>query len=96
MGNNASSNSHPDEGSAPDRLLFDFGGFLEGGALDDVFGIPPESTSTTTPTSKEGGWEVTKLSGRSINDTVRIVLHRGDNELGRNPGAQLSSTLHHS
>ena len=60
-----SHNPHPfpDEGPNPDQLLFDFGTFLEGGALDDVFGIPPDATPKPIPTSDGGGWEVAKLSG---------------------------------
>ena len=49
-----------------DRALFDFTGFLAGGALDDVF-------RTHTPKSGPGKWEVTRLSGGLINVTVRVV-----------------------
>ena len=52
---------HPDELPASDRLLFDFRGFLEGGALDDVFGVPLGSPAPIS--TSDGRWEVTKLSG---------------------------------
>lgn len=69
--------SDPDKGPTPDRLLFDFEGFLKGGALDDVFGVPPDS---------EGGkWEIKKLSGGLVNVTVRVALRRDGAELGRDP-----------
>lgn len=84
MGASNSSRSHPDGGLASDRQLFDFGRFLEGGALDDIFGIAPNTTPMPTPTPEDGKWEVTKLSGGMINVTVRVTPHRRDGELGRN------------
>ena len=81
------SDSYPDKGPTKDRLLFDFEGFLEGGALDDTFGIPrldPTPTPTPTPTPEGGRWEITKLSGGLINITVRVTpRRRGDDGLGR-------------
>jgi hypothetical protein len=79
---------HLCEGStSSDQLLFDFGGFLEGGALDDVFGISRGSKSTQTSDHDhvpEGGkWDVTKLSGGLINVTVRAVRRRGDHKSWR-------------
>jgi hypothetical protein len=73
----AGSNSSPNKGSISDELLFDFKGFLEGGALDDVFEIPMGPG--------DGRWEVTKLSGGSINITVRVILRGGGDEPARNP-----------
>ena len=84
-GNSASSEPHPDEGSASDRLLFDFRRFLEGGSLDDVFGITPGSTPAPISTSEEGKWEVIKLNGGLINVTVRVIPPCGDDEVGRSP-----------
>lgn len=75
-----SRDSRSGEGPTPaSRLLFDFGRFLEGGALNGVFGIPPGPTSMRTPDHlPEGGkWEVTKLSGGLINVTVRAVCRHG-------------------
>ena len=63
----------PDEGPNPDQLLFDFEGFLEGGALDDI----PDSTPKSIPTSDGGNWEVTKLRGGYVNVTVRASPRRG-------------------
>ena len=62
-----------------DRLLFDFRGFLEGGALNDIFGISPEDTPMPTPGSAPGDceWRVTRLSGGLINVTVRAHALRG-------------------
>ncbi|KAF9779002.1 hypothetical protein BJ322DRAFT_1090915 [Thelephora terrestris] len=79
---------HLCEGStSSDRLLFDFGRFLEGGALDDVFGISRGSKSTRTSdhdhVPDDGKWEVTKLSGGLINVTVRAVRRRGDHKSWR-------------
>ena len=82
-----SSDPPPNEGSTSDPLLFDFKGFLERGALDDVFGIPTGPTRTPIPnsTSEDGRWEVTKLSGGYINITVRASPRRGDETLASNP-----------
>jgi len=75
------SDSYPDQGPSSDRLLFDFEGFLEGGALDDILGIPQlDPTPTPTPILKGGKWEITKLSGGLINVTVRVIPR---DELGR-------------
>jgi len=71
----------PGRGSnSSDRLLFDFWGFLEGGALNEIFGISPGDTPTPTPGSASGdrGWEVTRLSGGLVNVTVRAHTRRGD------------------
>ena len=71
------SDSHPNEGSTLNQLLFDFESFLEGGDLDDVFGITPGSTS-------EGGkWEIAKLSGGLINVTVRVLPPHDDDKKPR-------------
>ena len=68
------SDSHPDEESTLYQLLFDFKSFLEGGDLDDVFGITPGYTS-------EGGkWEIAKLSGGFMNVTVRVLPPHGDDK----------------
>ena len=63
-----------------DRLLFDFRGFLEGGALNDTFGISPEDTPMPTPGSAPGDckWGVTRLSGGLVNVTVRAHARCGD------------------
>jgi len=74
----------PDEGPNPDQLLFDFEGFLDGGSLDDVFGIPPDSTPKPNSTSDGGGWVVTKLR---VNIVVRVASRLGDDGLGRNPSS---------
>ena len=80
------SNTDTDADTSSD-LLFDFKGFLERGALDDVFGIPTDSAHTPIPnsTSEDGRWEVTKLSGGYINITVRVGPRRGDERLASNP-----------
>jgi len=75
----------PDEGPNPDQVLFDFEGFLGGGALDEVFGIIPDSTPKPISTSDGGGWEVTKLSGGLVNVVVRVAPRRGDDGFVRNP-----------
>jgi len=88
MGTSTGSDTHPEkEGLTSDGLLFDFRRFLEGGALDDVFGIPQDYPYTPTQNSTSGvsGWEVTKLSGGSINVTVRVSPRHGDDKLWRNP-----------
>lgn len=68
-----------------DRSLFDFGTFLKGGALDDVFGVAPDSKSTRTSGHAPGNgkWEVMKLSGGLINVTVRAVRRCGDRKSWR-------------
>ena len=78
---------HSDKRLTPDRLLFDFNKFLEGGALDDVPEISAGSTYTSTrnSTSEDVKWEVTKLSGGLINVVVRATPRRGDDKLVRNP-----------
>ena len=71
----------PGRGSdSSDRLLFDFRGFLEGGALNDIFGSPPGDTPPPTSGSVHGDckWEVTRLSGGLVNVTVRAHTRRGD------------------
>jgi len=81
-----SSDPHPDQGSTSDRLLFDFERFLEGGALNDIFGITQLDSSPipSIPTTEGGKWEITKLSGGLINVTVRVIPRgRGDDELRR-------------
>ena len=67
---------------SPDRFSFDFEEFLERGALDDVFGISPDSKSTATPDPVyDGGkWEAVKLSGGLINVTLRVSSRCGDGE----------------
>ena len=90
MGTTTGSDSCPDKGSASNPLLFDFKGFLEGGALDDVFGIPTGPTYAPTLNSASGDvddrWEVTRLIGGSINVTVRAAPPpgRGGDKLARN------------
>ena len=81
------SGSNPDQGAASDRLLFDFQKFLQGGALDDVFGVPTDPVEAPTPASTldDRGWEVTKLSGGWINITVRAFPRREDDKLGKDP-----------
>ena len=53
--------------------------------MDDIFEMPTDSAYPPVPSSTpEGGkWEVAKLSGRSINVTVRVTPHRGENESER-------------
>lgn len=80
------SDPYPDQGPPSDRLLFDFEGFLEGGALDDILGIPhldPTSTPTSTqiPTPGRGKWEIERLSGGLVNVAVRASIRDYD-ELG--------------
>ena len=70
----------PDEGPNPDQLLFDFEGFLEGGALDDVFGTSLDSTPKPISTSDGGEWVVTKLRGGLVNIVVRVASLRGDHD----------------
>ena len=86
-GTSTGSDSCPNKGSTSNQLLFDFKGFLEGGALDDVLGIPTGPTYTPTPnsTSEDGRWEITKLSGGSINVAVRVTPRRGDNKFAGDP-----------
>ena len=80
----ASSHSHSDEGSISlDRSSFNFGRFLEGGALDDIFGSISTTTSNFAPSGAK--WKVVRLSGGVINVTLRVILLRGDDEPERNP-----------
>ena len=62
-----------------------FDGFLEGGALDDVFGIPTNSVTKPISNLERDEWEVTKLSGGLVNVVVRVTPRCGGGELGRNP-----------
>lgn len=82
----SSAHSNPDEGQiSSGRCLFDFRKFLGGGALDDVFGVSPDSTTTPNPTSDGDKWEVTKLSGGVINLTLRVTNRYEDDKSERNP-----------
>jgi hypothetical protein len=77
------SDSHLHEKSiSSDRFLFDAERFLEGGALDDVFGIIPDTASTPIRELVSDGskWEVTKLSGGLINITLRVIPRRRDDK----------------
>ena len=75
------------DGASSGQLLFDFSKFLEGGALNNVFGFPPDSADTSRPDSvfRRRKLEVTELSGGLINFTVRVTPRHRDDELEGNP-----------
>ena len=71
------------------RLLFEFKRFLKEGALNNVFGFPPDSANTPASDSVFGcrELEVTELSGGLINFTVRVAPRHREGGLEGNAGS---------